>query len=392
MTTSETSTLPAFPFPFGPFGTSTLAYDEFRRTEPVRKVTVPSGAVVWLVTRYDDVAFVHKDRRMSREEALRAGISLEPDSPMELADGVLQNIDGERHANLRRLFASHYDRRHTGRWEQSIDLAARQVVAGLRSRESFDLRADFFEPVARRCAKELFGFPEPEGRRILELFFDPAVAERVHERLSSIVRDGTHASMGSHLSKLKAYVDEGEISEEDLIVNLLVFYTVTFEAAGGPFLGGLFAFMRDREQWQMLIDDGKLVTNAVEEMLRCYPNGDGQFLRVATEDIELSSVRIHRGDGVLAPAAAANADPEVFPEPRRFDITRANSNRNIAFGVGRHHCLGWHLAKVFMGRMLRVAVEELPDIELAVEPETIRYRSMPLISIMEALPVRQVGN
>ena len=42
--------------------------------------------------------------------------------------------------------------------------------------------------------------------------------------------------------------------------------------------------------------------------------------------------------------------------------------------------------------MLRVAVEELPDMELAVEPEAIRYRSMPLISIMEALPVRQVGN
>ncbi|MBV8383847.1 MAG: hypothetical protein JOZ63_14655 [Planctomycetaceae bacterium] len=108
MTTYATETLPSYPFPFGPFGTSTLAYDEFRRTTPVRRVSVPSGWEAWLVTRYSDVCMVHKDKRFSRDEAVRVGAALVENAGMEVEAGVLQNTDGEEHARLRRVFASHY--------------------------------------------------------------------------------------------------------------------------------------------------------------------------------------------------------------------------------------------------------------------------------------------
>ena len=104
------------------------------------------------------------------------------------------------------------------------------------------------------------------------------------------------------------------------------------------------------------------------------------------EDLCLSGVEIHRGDAVLAPVSAANADPAIFPEPRKFDVRRANSNRHMAFSIGRHHCLGWRVAKVFMEAALRVLLDQAPSLHLAVEPDTIKYRHMPLISIMEALP------
>src|SRR5262249_42046070 len=127
---------------------------------------------------------------------------------------------------------------------------------------------------------------------------------------------------------------DGCISESDLVINLIVFATVTFAALGGPFLGGLFALLRDRPQWEMCLRERSRLPNAVDEMLRCYPNGDGQFLRIATENIVLSGVQIRRGHAVFAPASAANADPEVFPDPRRFHIDRPNSNKHIAFGLG----------------------------------------------------------
>jgi cytochrome P450 len=220
----------------------------------------------------------------------------------------------------------------------------------------------------------------------LELFFDPILVDKLSQRISSIL-EGESINPGSYLGQLKACCESGLITDGELLMNLVVFCTVTFEAVGGPFLGGIFALLRDRNQWVQCLNDRSLVPNAVEEMLRCYPNGDGQFLRIALNDVVLSGVKISTGDAVLAPAAAANADPDVFPDPRRFDITRESSKRNIAFAVGRHHCLGWAVSKTWMQAALTALLDRLPSLRLATQPEAITYRHMPLINIMENLPV-----
>ncbi|MBN9274421.1 MAG: cytochrome P450, partial [Mesorhizobium sp.] len=49
---------------------------------------------------------------------------------------------------------------------------------------------------------------------------------------------------------------------------------------------------------------------------------------------------------VLAVTGAANHDPSVFPEAEAFDIRRGNANKHLAFGVGRHLCLGAPLARL----------------------------------------------
>src|SRR5262249_53292269 len=153
------------------------------------------------------------------------------------------------------------------------------------------------------------------------------------------------------------------------------------------FLGGIFAMVRDLEQWQMCLKDRRLLSNAINEMLRCYPNGDGQFLRIAMEKTELSNVTIPRGDAVLAPAPAANVDPSVFSDPRRFDVQRTNLRNHVAFGVGPHHCLGSHLVQVWMQTALSALLERFPSLRLAVPPAEIAYRPIPLTTILERLPV-----
>ena len=44
--------------------------------------------------------------------------------------------------------------------------------------------------------------------------------------------------------------------------------------------------------------------------------------------------------------AAANRDPETFPEPDRFDVRRDNAQRHLAFAHGPHVCIGMHLARL----------------------------------------------
>jgi cytochrome P450 len=381
--------LPSFPFDMGPYGSATLAYDAFRTRTPVCRILVPSGLEVWLITRYADVCMVHRDPTFSREEAVRAGAALVKEAGMEIEAGVLQNIDGERHTRLRKVFASHYMQNQTSRWTHVIRAEAHEVIDTLKPNTVFDLRVNFFEPVAQRSAETIFGFPIKPDYRILDLFFDAAKLSDLQKRYASAVSDSSiHATSESmYFETLKSACRDGVIDEADLIMNLIVFTIVTFDAIGGPFLGGLFALLRDHDQWEACVQKRQLLPNAVNEMLRCYPNGDGQFLRVALSDVILSGVKISQGDIVLAPVSAANVDPDVFPDPRRFDVRRSNSDKHVAFGVGRHHCIGSFLVAVWMRAALEALLDRLPSLRLAVPPEAIQYQSVPLINTMDQLPV-----
>src|SRR5262249_26439703 len=134
-----------------------------------------------------------------------------------------------------------------------------------------------------------------------------------------------------------------------------------------------------------LSDDPTLVRSAVEEGLRY--DCTGQFLqRIAREDLRLRGQTIRQGDLLYLSLGAANRDPEVFPEPDRFDVGRAD-NRHLAFGAGPHHCLGMTLARreleVSLGRLVR----RMPRLRFDEERPRRRADSLVLRGL-ESLPVR----
>src|SRR4051794_13483010 len=97
-----------YPPPFAPYGMPTEVYDKLRTTQPACRVRLPSGITAWLLTRYEDIVAAHKDPSFSRDEAVRRGCTLTPEKGIEVVDGVLQNMDGERHRRLRGILSKHY--------------------------------------------------------------------------------------------------------------------------------------------------------------------------------------------------------------------------------------------------------------------------------------------
>jgi cytochrome P450 len=374
-----------YPFEIGPFGSTTLAYDRHQTSAPVCRVLLPSGIEAWLVTRYADVCTVFRDPRFSRQEAVRIGAALVKGSGHELNPDLIQNTDGERHSRLRGAFSRYYGAEHRMVWGQIIERQAHETLDRLET--VFDVRSDFFEPVALRSAKKLFGFLPSERAGLRTVSFNESGMLDLQDHVSSILRSGGYASSDSYIQMVPAISRDELLSQSELVSNLAFFISLTFEAVAAPFLGGIFAMLRDLDQWNVCLEDRSLLANAVSEILRCYPIGDGQFLRIAMDKVTLSDVAIQRGDAVLAPAPAANVDPAVFPDPRRFDVRRPNSNKHVAFGVGPHHCLGSFLVEVWIRAALSALLDRVPSLRLAVAPGAITYRPIPFVNIMERLPV-----
>ena len=148
--------------------------------------------------------------------------------------------------------------------------------------------------------------------------------------------------------------------------------------------GGLDALIGDPAALRELQEDPSLIKNAVEEMLRWVTPAKG-FTRLATEDFEIRGTLIKAGDRVLLSYPSANRDEDVFAEPFTFDIHRVNANRNIAFGFGKHFCLGAELARMELRTFFTELLGRLDTIERVGPVERTHSN---LVSGVKHLPVR----
>jgi cytochrome P450 len=102
------------------------------------------------------------------------------------------------------------------------------------------------------------------------------------------------------------------------------------------------------------------------------------------EDIDIEGATLGKGDQAIVLVAAANRDPEQFPEPDAFDVAR-QENRHLSFGLGAHFCLGAPLARVEGQVALEALATRVEDLAIAVEePE---YKTNIVLRGLAALPV-----
>ena len=149
------------------------------------------------------------------------------------------------------------------------------------------------------------------------------------------------------MSDLAERVTAGEISVKEaaqLASGLLI---AGHETTANMIGIGVLALLENPEQLAILrdTDDPKVVANAVEELLRYLSIIQNGQRRVATEDIEIAGRDNRAGEGIIIDLSPANWDPEKFPDPDHLDVQRDNADQNLAFGYGRHQCVGQQLAR-----------------------------------------------
>jgi cytochrome P450 len=165
------------------------------------------------------------------------------------------------------------------------------------------------------------------------------------------------------VSSLIKAQSEGKIRSDE---EILTFFRLLFPAGSDTTYkaaGSLFAcVLSDPEILALAKNSDKDRQAIVTEGLRWQ--APTAFLpRKASADCTLGGADIRAGDWALLALTAANNDPAVFPDPRKFDPGRDNREL-ITFGRGIHFCLGTHLARRELETALRVVFTRFPNMQL----------------------------
>ena len=266
------------------------------------------------------------------------------------------------HTRMRAVFARTFTPRRLGALEPVIERIVAERLdhmaeVGADGHE-VDFVADFAYPVPALVMAEFIGLPAADlswyRQRVdwIDEYMDVsgktperlARANQAAEELRVYYRDliaHRRRTPGHDLiSGLVEVLDAGgvDLTEEELISNLIVLFNASFVTTVYMFSNGLPLLLDHPDVTAALPGDDELARGCVEEVLRM--ESPVHFLaRSAPAGVDLGGVPVDRDDNVLLLIAAANRDPARFPDPDRFDPHRAGPP-SLAFGVGLHFCLG----------------------------------------------------
>jgi cytochrome P450 len=175
------------------------------------------------------------------------------------------------------------------------------------------------------------------------------------------------------------------LGADELLTTVILLLVAGHETTMNLIGNGLFALLTNRDQWERLVADPSLIPSAVEEVLR-YDGPVHITGRIATTELEVAGHVLPKGSNVVTLLAAANRDPEKFPDPDRFDVGRTD-NQHLTFSHGIHYCLGAALARLEGQVVFAKLTERYPDLRLAVDADEVEYREHFVLRGLKALPV-----
>ena len=181
-------------------------------------------------------------------------------------------------------------------------------------------------------------------------------------------------------------IDGQKLSEDKLLFEHNLLLVGGSETTRNAISVGLLELLSRREQWEMLCKDPGLIGNAVEEMIRWSTPFVG-MKRTLLRDYEWYGKTLREGDQIAMIYPAANRDPRVFERPLEFDITRSFEKPHLAFGFGKHYCLGASLARLEIRILMEALLTRMPGLRLdpSLEPKVKRSS---FIRGLATLPVR----
>ena len=320
----------------------------------------------FVLTRHDDIEGVMRDlsfwvdaRKSSEDDWFRRAEMMQDREPSMLG------LDDPEHRRLRLLVSRAFTPRAVEQWRPVVHQVALELLDAVEKsgEPEFDLVQALAAPLPAIAIARLLGVDPAQqadfkrwSEASVEAGFNPfaseeqkAAAERARQALDACFR-GEIEKRRAHpsddlIGKMVLAEEEGDQLTEREIVTMCNLLLVAGNVTTSDLIGnGVRALLEHSDQLLLLQRRPELLPNAIEEMLR-YDPPVTQSGRIAPRDIEIGGVPIRQGQSMTTVLAAANRDPDVYPDPDRFDIEREDAHHQ-SFGGGAHLCLGAHLARL----------------------------------------------
>jgi P450-derived glycosyltransferase activator len=343
-------------------------YERLRERGPL----VRSRVGPWVTTSHRLCNRILRDRQF--------GVVLDGEEPPDGGGLSFLNMNPPDHTRLRRLAAPAFSPKRMAGYTSLIEKTVQRLLDDLPSGGEFDLVNDFAAPLPIAVISDLLGVPITHSDQFAQwgatigTALDGVKGVR-HLRALLKANAGLEQLFGEVFEQRRRQpaedvistlvAAEGEqISAEEMVPICVLLFIAGFETTVNLISNGAMALLAHPEQWAALHADPTLAPAAVEEVLR-YDAPVQRTGRVALADTELDGIPLRRGELVITLTGAANRDPAVYPEPGRFDISRADPTEHLAFSSGIHYCVGSPLARVEGALALGALAERLPDLRQA---------------------------
>jgi cytochrome P450 len=309
-------------------------------------------------------------------------------------------VDPPDHTRFRRLVSRAFTPRAIAAFEPMVQHTADRLLDALeRETGTVDLIDAYAAQLPVLVIAELLGVPAAMRETFLRwgaaaaATLDPGLPFRRYLAAERALRE-MHAWLREHfaelarnpgddlVSSLVTLPPEDALTEPELHAIVMLLLGAGFETTVNLLGNAVVALDAHRDQWEALAAAPSGWAGAVEEVLRY--DSPVQITGRTSRGATLAGREVPAGARVTVLLGAANRDPEVFPDPARFDVTRANARDHLAFSGGIHYCLGAGLARLEGEVGLRALTDRFPALRVAGRP--VR-RDLQTLRGFEHLPV-----
>ena len=398
--------------PFDP-GLLSDPWDYYRRVRESAPVYREPNTGIFLISSFAAVNAVLRDweRFSNRFARAMGGLGQPPPEVLEVAKqgyppvDTMLTADPPEQKRFRKLVNKAFSQKRVDALEPHVEEIARVLVERIEGRGRAELLSEFAQPLPLTLIAEQLGAPREDlalfrkwtdgfvaqlsgvaslagqveaARLIVEFqhYFAARIEERRREPRDDIISDIVHAQV------------EGErpLDVTEMLSILQQLLVAGNETTASAIVEGVWLLIQHPEQLVSVRREPALIPNLVEEVLR-LATPTANMWRLCTQDCEIEGVAIPAGSMCMVRFAAANRDPAQFPEPDRFDVSRANAAEHLAFGIGIHHCLGSALARKELNVAFRTLLGRLDGLALDPGAPAPRHRPSILLWGFDSLPI-----